>query len=92
MPSLSNVTDYTTKVLKLLYLTVLAYLITEHTDDFVAHGFPAVRVEVCDNHVGCFADFLHKVWLLCGSWGWRISVSVIHIINPLSKLNAYVLV
>lgn len=46
----------------------LTYLVSEHTVDFVAHGFVAGRAEMGCDLVGGLADLLHKVGLsgLCG--------------------------
>jgi hypothetical protein len=63
----------------------LADFVAEQTHDFVAHGFPAVRVEVDFNLVGGLADTLHKV----GLFGFRGGADVFfgsHIIIFLSGL------
>jgi hypothetical protein len=41
----------------------LAYLISEHTVDFVAHGFVAGCAEMGCDLVGCLSDSLYKVGL-----------------------------
>jgi len=57
-----------------LYLT---YLVSEHTIDFVAHGFLAGRAEMGCNLVGGLADLLHKV-RLSGLYGCSIDFFGIH--------------
>jgi len=55
----------------------LGYLISEHTTDFVAHGFRTGFAEMDFYPVGGLADLLHKV-RLSGLCGCGINIFGIH--------------
>jgi hypothetical protein len=63
LPLKRLVKDFLIKARNLLKLLHSADFVLEHTDDFVAHGFPARRAEMDFDLVCGLTDPLHKVGL-----------------------------